>query len=92
MTSDPKHRRAPIPMKTYKPESSFQTTGDGSMVYNLRATGRFYRGQEQWENDVEISITARTEEQRAEIAELIRETMNAQYPHNGKVLAPEGPK
>ena len=59
------------------------------MVYNLRATGRLRKGQEQWENDVAISITARhlTEEQRAKIAELIRTTMNEKYLHNAGVLA-----
>jgi hypothetical protein len=78
-------------MELYKPESNFQATADASLVYNLRATGRFYRGQEQWENDVAISITARhlTDEQRAEIAELIRETMNAKYLHNAELTHPE---
>jgi hypothetical protein len=71
-------------MKTYKPESSFQATSDASLVYNLRATGRFRRGQEQWENDVAISITARhlSDEQRADIADTIRDVMNAKYLHN----------
>ena len=74
-------------MKTYKPESSFQATADGSLVYNLRATGRFRNGQEQWENDVAISITAHqiTDEQRADIADAIRELMNAKYLHNSAV-------
>ena len=71
-------------MKTYKPESIFQVTDDASLVYNLRATGRFRKGQEQWENDVEISITARhlTDEQRADIADTIRDALTAKYLNN----------
>jgi hypothetical protein len=81
--------KTPISMKKYKPESSFKATDDSTIVYNLRTTGRFQKGQEEWENDVAISITSRhlTDEQRAEIAEMIRETMNAKYRHSDQVLA-----
>ena len=68
-------------MKTYKPESNFQATADASLVYNLRTTGRFHKGREQWQNDVAISITAwhLTDEERADIARTIRDAMNAKY-------------
>lgn len=68
-------------MKTYKPESNFQATADASLVYNLRTTGRFHKGREQWQNDVAISITAHhlTDEERADIARTIRDAMNAKY-------------
>ena len=68
-------------MEIYKPESNFQAIGDASLVYNLRSTGRFRKGQEEWENDVAIAITARhlSDEQRADIARTIRDAMNAKY-------------
>ena len=70
-------------MKTYKPESSFQTTSDKSMVYSLRHTG-WQKGKQVWSNDVAISITAHhlTDEERADIALTIQGAMNAKYLHN----------
>ena len=73
-------------MELYKPESNFQAIGDASLVYNLRSTGRFRKGQEEWENDVAIAITARhlSDEQRVDIARTIRDVMNAKYQPNAK--------
>lgn len=78
-------------MELYKPESNFQAIGDASLVYNLRSTGRFQKGQEEWENDVAIAITARhlTDEQRADIARTIRDAMNAKYLPNNTGERPE---
>ena len=75
-------------MKTYKPESNFQTTDDDSLVYNLRHTGG-RKGEQVWTNDVAISITAHhlTAEERADIASTIRDAMNAKYLPNADVDA-----
>lgn len=71
-------------MKKYEPETNFQAVGDGSLVYNLRTTGRFREGAEEWENDVSVAITARhlTEDQRADVARTIRDALNAKYLEN----------
>lgn len=68
-------------MQPYKPENNFQTVDDASLVYSLRFTGRFREGQEEMENDVEIRITARrlTDEQRADVARTICNTLNEKY-------------
>ena len=75
-------------MKTYEPESSFQATYDASLVYNLRHTG-WRKGEQVWTNDVAISITAHhlSAEERADIANTIRDAMNAKYLHNAPTLA-----
>ena len=76
-------------METYKPESNFQAICDASLVYNLRSTGCFRKGQEEWENDVAIAITARylSDEQRADIARTIRDAMNSKYLPNDPMEA-----
>ena len=51
------------------------------MVYCLRPTGSYRHGQEEWENEVTISISTRglTPEQRQDIAETIAAALNAKY-------------
>ena len=65
---------------SYKPETAWQITEDGSLVYNLRQRG-WKRGKPAMENDVSFVVNA-PKEMRVEFAKLIRDSFNVNYPAN----------
>ncbi len=74
----------PKNMEIYKPESSFVITDDGSLIYNLRDTGKLYQGESHWEKDITIKFESRTmtPAQRLDIASTIKSALNEKYLHN----------
>ncbi len=65
---------------SYAPETPWQITEDGSLVYNLRQRG-WKHGKPCMENDVSFCVNA-PKEMRVEFAKLIRDAMNVNYPAN----------
>ena len=67
----------------YQPETPWQITADGSLVYNLRQRG-WRGGQPAMENDVSFCVNA-PKEMRMEFAKLVRDAMNVNYPATNEI-------
>lgn len=68
-------------MDKYRTENKFTITDDARLVYNLRPTGQYRKGNVIMENDVAISIQGRYlgDEELSEIAQTIQDALNARY-------------
>jgi hypothetical protein len=71
---------------SYIPETMWQITDDGKLVYNLKSS-TWKSGKPCMENDVTVSVKAPTEELRVEVAKLICNTLNTHYPDKDSDVA-----